>query len=180
MRMKNMFLLVMVVAGVLLSQGVFAVELNYNEQRIADAGEQEPSVSIVYIEGVEPAPPGSGDDQQQTGIISGTVYGKRGWSVFPLMGATVAAGGRQTYTGISGSYRIGNLPLGTYIVVASYPGYGSKSATVTLTNENPQASVHFILEKSSGGGNNAFSDNCLHDFLSQEKLTPIIEGSTPN
>jgi len=65
-----------------------------------------------------------------------------------LPGATVSISGvnLKTVTDTGGHYRFTELPVGNYVVKASYIGYETETKAFILKDD---ASVSFILEKSS-------------------------------
>ncbi len=86
---------------------------------------------------------------QTTGAISGTVIDL--YTEETLIGATVRIEGTElgTSTDIDGSYRIENIPVGSYNVEASYVGFKTKTEfniVVTSGNDN---FVNFKLEEVS-------------------------------
>ncbi|MBU1940993.1 MAG: carboxypeptidase-like regulatory domain-containing protein [Candidatus Thermoplasmatota archaeon] len=93
-------------------------------------------------------PLASASSQQCLGNIRGFVYIENGkWPMTPIPFVTIQAGSRTTMTGMFGYYAIIGLPLGTFEVTVSKPGYAKQSKTVTLTQENPDAWSDFILEQ---------------------------------
>ena len=82
-----------------------------------------------------------------TGTIVGRVTAKVGNT--PLAGATVIVEGtrRSATTGNDGSFRIGDVPAGTYTVRARYIGYAPRAAPVTVS-AGQETTADFSLEKS--------------------------------
>jgi len=81
----------------------------------------------------------------------GSIYGHTGegfiWGFAPVSFAKVQAGCKTTISGpILGKHKIRGLPLGTYTVTGSKPGYITYTTTVTLTKENPVENIRFDLD----------------------------------
>lgn len=97
--------------------------------------------------------PEIGDPEPQFGQISGSVHGSSGWSTFPLPFALVTAGGHSDFTNLFGNYVLHDLPLDVPLqVTASKSGWESQSHMVTLTENNPMQSIHFVLDEDDSGG----------------------------
>jgi len=88
----------------------------------------------------------------QYGMIEGTTRGVKGWGTYILPFVTVSADGHQDISDLYGHYSIHNLPLGSYEVKASAPGYKSVTYTVELTEGSPFVTLDFILESDGDGG----------------------------
>jgi TonB-dependent SusC/RagA subfamily outer membrane receptor len=83
---------------------------------------------------------------QDTGTISGKVTTVETGEALP--GANVVLKGTPTgaATGLDGTYTISNIPAGTYTLVASYVGYKTKPAPVTVV-AGGTATVDFVLKE---------------------------------
>jgi hypothetical protein len=79
------------------------------------------------------------------GTITGTTYQLKGWETMPLPFVRVQAGEYVTFSDINGMYSFTDLPLQTYQVTASKPGFSSQSFTVILNQQNSTAIVDFQL-----------------------------------
>lgn len=92
----------------------------------------------------------------------GSIYGHTGegyiWGFSPVRFAKVQAGGRTTISGpIMGEYKIRGLPLGTYTVTGSKPGYITYITTVTLTERYPDKQVFIDLQPNEDSVNKAIT-----------------------
>jgi len=107
----------------------------------------------------------------------GSIYGSAGtsygWGFSPVFFAKITAGGRATYSSpIMGSYKISNLPLGTYTITGSKKGYDTFTDTITLTEDRPDKQVFVHLEPNDESVNKATSIMPL--FLSLLQQYPLI------
>lgn len=87
---------------------------------------------------------------QVLGTISGTVTDGAG---NPLAGATVvlAGTGLAVTTDALGAYVFQDLPLGTYYVVARYPGFAEDNKSAVLSSAAPNKVVNFALTPAPTG-----------------------------
>ena len=81
----------------------------------------------------------------------GSIYGSAGtsygWGFSPVFFAKITARCRATYSSpIMGSYKISNLPLGTYTITGSKKGYDTFTDTITLTEDRPDKQVFIHME----------------------------------
>jgi TonB-dependent receptor len=82
---------------------------------------------------------GLGQAQTGSGTVVGTVRGPTG-DALANVGVSVAGTNLSTTTDLSGSYRLGNVPVGEQTVVYSYIGMGATTATVTVVAGQPATS----------------------------------------
>jgi thermitase len=78
------------------------------------------------------------------GSITGSVIDAKDGS--PIVGAAVSDGNRTALTDALGSYTIGNVPPGSYQVVASKEGYETSSSTVSVL-QGTTAIANFCLSQ---------------------------------
>ncbi|MEM0466537.1 MAG: carboxypeptidase-like regulatory domain-containing protein [Candidatus Thermoplasmatota archaeon] len=78
------------------------------------------------------------------GTICGSVYQVRGWQTFPIPFAHVQAGQYSTYANVYGEYSL-EVPLATYQVTASKPGFTTQTYYANLSQQNPYV-LHFQLQ----------------------------------
>ncbi len=78
------------------------------------------------------------------GTIYGSVYQIKSWQTIPIPFAYVQAGDYATFTNLNGEYCL-QVPISTYQVIASKPGFTTQTYTANLSTQNP-CEIHFQLQ----------------------------------
>lgn len=81
---------------------------------------------------------------QGKGSVSGTVTSSGSPVAFANIGITGTAWG--TSTGMDGTFRIDNIPMGTYEVRVSFVGYENWSQKITLSSEQATVTLNISLK----------------------------------
>jgi outer membrane receptor for ferrienterochelin and colicins len=113
----------------------------------------------------------AGASLAQSGTISGTVTAHN----TPLEFANVVLKGTSQggVTNEKGSFSIGKLQFGTYTVIASAIGYESQSKAITLSQDQPDLKVHFLMKESTLALNEVVISGTMKEVSRLESPVPV-------
>ncbi|WP_179107331.1 carboxypeptidase regulatory-like domain-containing protein [Sediminibacillus massiliensis] len=154
-----------------LAPGIYIVSASSPNYSTAQAGvtveaDQTSTVSLTMV--ANPASvTGIVRDDQGNPVVNATV------EIFDLNGTLIAIG----FTDAGGNYTVGNLPSGSFTIVANAQGYGQVIAGISLEAGQELTGINFSLVPNPGAINGQITNRNTGDPLESVTVTIIDSNS---